>query len=80
MTYKNDFTLPSELLEQISSQGFEVLPDLIRIVVNAAMQAKWEQYLNAEPYQHNPEWQGHANGFKPKTVNTRVGGITFAIP
>ena len=37
MTYQSDFTLPTELLEQISVEGFAVLPDLIRIIVNAAM-------------------------------------------
>ena len=31
MTYQNDFTLPNELLEQITAQGFEFLPELIRI-------------------------------------------------
>jgi hypothetical protein len=40
MTYRNDFTLPAEMLEQIASQGFDVLPDLIRTVVNAAMRAE----------------------------------------
>jgi len=40
MTYQSDFTLPSELLEQIATQGFDVLPELIRIVINAAMQAE----------------------------------------
>ena len=80
MTYRNDFTLPAEMLEQIASQGFDVLPDLIRTVVNAAMQAEREQHLNAAPYQHTPERQGHANGYKPKTVQTRMGAITFDIP
>ena len=80
MTYQNDFTLPSELLEQIGSQGFEVLPELIRIVINAAMQAERQQYLGAAPYQHSPDRQGHANGYKPKTVKTRVGEITLDIP
>ena len=80
MTYQNDFTLPSELLEQIASQGFEVLPELIRIVINAAMQAERQQYLGAAPYQHSPDRQGHANGYKPKTVKTRVGEITLDIP
>lgn len=80
MTYRNDFTLPAEMLEQIASQGFDVLPDLIRTVVNAAMRAEREQHLNAAPYQHTPERQGHANGYKPKTVQTRVGAITFDIP
>jgi len=80
MTYQSDFTLPSELLEQIATQGFEVLPELIRIVINAAMQAERQQYLRAAPYQHTPERQGHGNGFKPKTVSTRIGEITMDIP
>jgi len=80
MTYRDDFTLPAEMLEQVASQGFEVLPELIRVVVNAAMQAERQQYLRAAPYQHTKERVGQANGFKPKTVQTRVGDITFAIP
>jgi transposase-like protein len=80
MTYQGDFTLPSELLEQIATQGFDILPELIRIVINAAMQAERQQYLGAAPYQHSPERKGHANGFKPKTVQTRLGEINFAIP
>ena len=80
MTYQNDFTLPPALLEQIAAQGFEFVPELIRIVINAAMQAERQQYLRAAPYQHTPERQGHGNGFKPKTVSTRMGEITLDIP
>ena len=80
MTYHEDFTLPAELLEQVQEQGLDVLPELIRVIINAAMQAERTEYLQAAPYQHNPERIGHANGFKPKTMRTRVGEITFAIP
>lgn len=80
MTYQDDFTLPSELLEQIAAQGFDVLPELIRIVINAAMQAERQQYLRAAPYQHTPDRRGHANGFKPKTVKTRLGELTLDVP
>ena len=80
MTYREDFTLPAELLERVSKQGFDILPELIQVIINAAMQAERQQYLKAEPYQHTEERQGHANGYKPKTVHTRVGSITFAIP
>lgn len=80
MTYQSDFTLPSELLEHIAAQGFDVLPELIRIVINAAMQAERQQYLRAAPYQHTPDRRGHANGFKPKTVKTRLGKITLDVP
>ncbi len=80
MTYREDFTLPAELLEGVSKQGFDILPELIQVIINAAMQAERQQYLKAEPYQHTEERQGHANGYKPKTVHTRVGSITFSIP
>ena len=50
------------------------------MIINAAMQAERQQNLKAEPYQHTEEREGHANGYKPKMVHTRVGNITFAIP
>jgi putative transposase len=80
MTYEPDSTLPTEILEKVAEQGFDFLPDLIRILFNTAMQAKREKYLGAAPYQRSPERRGHANGFKPKTVKTRVGEVPFDIP
>lgn len=80
MTYFPDCTLPSELLEQIADQGLDYLPELIRILVNTAMQAERQKYLGAEPYERSGQRQAHANGYKPKTVQTRVGEITFAVP
>jgi putative transposase len=80
MTYRQDFTLPAELIEQVQEQGLDVLPELIRIVINAAMQAERSEHLQAAPYQHSEERRGYANGFKPKTMRTRVGEITFAVP
>lgn len=80
MTYRNDFTVPAELMEQVAEQGLEILPELIRIVINAAMQAERSEYLQAEPYQHTEERRGYANGYKPKRLRTRVGEITFAVP
>jgi transposase-like protein len=80
MTYRQDFTVPAELIEQVQEQGLDVLPELIRIVINAAMQAERSEHLQAAPYQHSEERRGYANGFKPKTMRTRVGEITFAVP
>jgi hypothetical protein len=49
MTYREDFTLPAELLEQVQEQGLDVLPELIRTIINYAMLAEREQHLHAEP-------------------------------
>jgi len=80
MTYQPNYTVPPELLEQIANDGFEVLPELIRIIINTAMQAERQQYLGVAPYERSPDRQDYANGYKPKTVTTRVGDITFAVP
>jgi len=80
MIYKNDCTLPTKYLEQLTEQGLEGLPDLIRVMVNEAMRIERENYLGAKPYERSEERQGHANGYKPKTVKTRVGEVTFDIP
>jgi len=80
MTYQDDFTLPTELLEQVAEQGLDFLPELIRIVINTAMQVERQKHLGVGPYERSAVRQGHANGFKPKTVSTRIAPITFEIP
>ncbi|MFN8458461.1 MAG: IS256 family transposase [Anaerolineae bacterium] len=80
MTYQTQYTLPSELLEQIAAEGLEALPELIRIVINTASEAERQKYLGVSPYERSEQRRGQANGYKPKTVTTRVGPITFDIP
>jgi putative transposase len=76
MTHQTDYTFPSELAEK----GLEAVPELLRTLINQAMQAERAKYLNAGQYERTEERKGHANGYKPKTVRTRVGEITFAVP
>lgn len=40
MIYREDFTLPVELLERINKQGFDILSELIQVIIDAAMQAE----------------------------------------
>ena len=82
--YQPDYTLPDELLEQVAAEGLEALPDLIRIVINTAMHAERQKYLGVgtplAPYERSSQRQDHANGYKPKTIKTRAGEITFSVP
>ena len=80
MIYKHDCTLPTEYLEQLTEQGLDSLPEMIRVMVNEAMRIERENYLGAKPYERSEDRQGHANGYKPKTVRTRVGEVTIDIP
>lgn len=80
MTYRSNHTIPEEVLELIASQGLDAVTELIRRLINQAMLIEREQHLGAAPYQRSASRSGHANGFKAKTVQTRVGEITFAVP
>ena len=80
MIYKDDCTLSKEYLEQLTEDGLESLPEMIRLLVNQAMQIERDKHLNVKPYERSEERNGHANGYKPKTVKTRVGEVTFDIP
>jgi len=80
MIYDTNCTLPTEYLELLAENGLEGLPEMVRVMVNQAMQFERENYLNARAYERSEDRTGYANGYKPKTVNTRVGKVTFAIP
>ncbi len=62
-------------MEHLIDHGFEGMADAIQILMNEAMKLDRGQFLNAQPYERIANRQGYANGFKPKTVKTRVGEI-----
>jgi putative transposase len=62
------------------SQGLDGAGEALRILVNEAAKIERAEYLGAQPHERSPERRDHANGFKPKTMLTRMGEITFAVP
>ena len=76
MTHQNDYTF----LEDLAERGLEAVPEMMRVLINQAMQVERSKYLQADEYERTEERKGHANGYKPKTVRTRMGEITFAVP
>jgi hypothetical protein len=76
MTHQNDYSLTNALAEK----GLDAVPKLLRVLINNVMQAERSKYLQAEQYEWTEDRKGHTNGYKPKTVRTRIGEITFAVP
>lgn len=68
------------LLEQLCVGGLSALPEAMRLLMNAAMRAERQQFMGASPHERTADRIAHANGFKDKTVRTRMGEITFAVP
>ncbi len=58
----------------------EAVPELMWILINNVMHVERSKYLQGDDYERTEEQIGHSNGYKPKTVRTRMGEITFSIP
>lgn len=60
--------------------GLDGAGEALRILVNEASKIERSWFLNAQPHERTRERTDYANGFKPKTVMTRVGEQTFDVP
>jgi|InoplaM3SAM_1038581.scaffolds.fasta_scaffold01316_1 putative transposase len=69
-----------EILEFLAEHGFAGMAQAMQMLLNEAMKLERSQVLGAQPYQRTHERRGYANGFKPKTVDTRVGRLELAVP
>jgi transposase-like protein len=70
----------AEALELLVEHGFDGLAQALRILLNEAMKIERIQTLGANPYERTPTRRGQANGYKPKTLLTRVGPLELAVP
>lgn len=60
--------------------GMEGAGEALRILVNEAAKIERTVFLCAAPYERTATRRDYANGFKPKTMLTRVGELTFQVP
>ena len=80
MAHQTDPDLLNDVLQLLTEQGHTGFAEGIRLLVNEAMRVERHQVLQAQPYERTDTRQGYANGYKPKTLASRVGPITFSVP
>ena len=79
-THRNQTDVIETVLQLLLDHQQDALAEGFRLLVNEAMKAERTYALNAAPYERSEERLGYANGFKPKTVATRLGALTFQVP
>jgi len=62
------------------ANGLDGAGEALRILVNEASKIERAHFLNARPHERTSARTDYANGFKPKTVMTRLGEQTFEVP
>ena len=80
MTHPSEDNAIRTAMESLIENGLDGMGEAIRILMNEAMKIERSDYLQATPYERNEDRVGHANGFKDKTVCTRVGDVTLQVP
>ena len=56
------------------------LADALAVLLNAAMQYEREKHIGASPYERKEERNGQANGFKDRSLSTRLGELSVSVP
>jgi putative transposase len=80
MVYQQKNNSYEKVLELICEEGAKGFREALRLLMNAAMVEEREKYLGAAAYERTEGRQGYANGYKDKTLNTRVGSLELDIP
>ncbi len=80
MTENPNTELPDNALNAILSNGLEGLPEAISTLINHAMLIERQRHLGADAYQRTEQRDGRANGFKERTLATRIGPVDLRIP
>jgi transposase-like protein len=80
MAHHTDPELLNNVLQLLTEQGHDGFAEGLRLLVNEAMRVERHHVLQAQPYERTDTRQGYANGYKPKTLASRVGPITFSVP
>ena len=80
MTCQNNNSNFNAAIELLTENGLDGLGDVMQILINNAMELQRRNHLNANPYERSEERQGYANGFKPKSIKTRLGKLYLQVP
>ena len=77
---QNNDTLMMKIFEILNSSNGDNLRILLENLFNITMKMERESVLEAKPYERIEDRKGYANGFKPKSLNTRVGSLNVQVP
>lgn len=71
MTGQTDDNLTRDSINLLLENGLaDGLPRIAELLMNAAMIIERSAHLQAGPHQRTAERDGHANGFKPRSLAT----------
>lgn len=72
--------LLEEIAEVLISQGEDGMRPMLELLLNAIMKIERSSVLRASPYERTNERKAYANGYKNKTLQSRLGALDLKVP
>jgi len=69
-----------EAVELLKTNGFDGLADAVTVLMNSAMLVERGEHLGAGLYERSSRRTGYANGYKDKSLKTRLGRLSLKVP
>lgn len=70
-----------EAVQVILDSGDEnPLRQMLEFMVQQTLEFEMKEHVKAEPYERTSERRGYRNGYKPRTLTTRVGDLRLMVP
>ena len=73
-------SLVEQIIKGLIGQGTDGLKAVLEVLFNTAMKVERSEFLGALPNERTEERKGYANGYKPKTLQTRMGSLDLEVP
>lgn len=80
MTHLPQSNVCQSAVQVLLDAGFDGLASALELLLNEVMKIERNEFLGAAPYERSETRRGHANGFKDKTLHTRVGDLALKVP
>lgn len=80
MTQPGENKTIGDAVELLKTHGFDGLAEAVTVLLNSAMVAERSEHLHAAPYERSAERTGYANGYKDKSIKTRLGTLALKVP
>ncbi len=77
---KDHRRLDAETVQGILLDDPDFLGEIVERVLQELLEAEMTQHIGAAPHERTNARKGHRNGYKPRTLRTRVGTLNLLVP
>ncbi len=80
MTRQDKSQATTEWMQAVLSSDQDLLARILELGLQALMEAERDVYVGAEPFERTGMRRTQRNGYKPRTLTTRVGTLELRVP